>query len=532
MRAWRTRRPTRRAAASSIAADPVTVYTGEFSHRATDLLVSGAGIDFAFGRTYRNQVTYSGPLGPKWDHDYNLWLRVAGNTVFRSTGRMAEEAFVRHPRFGEPGFDYYVPPDGQTAIIVEEDGVFVVRHEDGLRHEFEQSPHGPSQWRIARIVDRFGNVLAFGYVDDRLSEVRVNHQERVVRFANDECGRISEVSDHTGRIWRYLYDDFGDLVEVVSPATSGAPDGGRVCYRYSTVSHTGSLADNLTEIVDGNGCTYLATEYGTSVGQPDFNRVTVQREGDGIVTFEYSEIVFEGDPRYPEYQRPAYQTIVRHRNGREVVEVTNVRGHLLLREECAIVDGLARTLRWRYRYNEDAQLTAALTPEGSLTQYHYGREEFLRVHELDSGTPVRTHDGLDASTRQGFLRVLAIVERAAPIGPEAVDLSLGVWGDIFPSVFSVTPDDRVVKWTYEPRYGQPLTVSDPRFTASADPNAAEDADYQRTLTRFQYRGPIDDPVRFLDRLRPRPRPSPMAVPVRRSSSGGPITTHAAALSVT
>ena len=122
------------------------------------------------------------------------------------------------------------------------------------------------------------------------------------------------------------------------------------------------------------------------------------------------------------------------------------------------------------------------------------------MHELDSGTPVRTHDGLDASTRQGFLRVLAIVERAAPIGPEAVDLSLGVWGDIFPSVFSVTPDDRVVKWTYEPRYGQPLTVSDPRFTASADPNAAEDADYQRTLTRFQYRGPIDDPVRFLDRL--------------------------------
>ena len=226
---------------------------------------------------------------------------MAGNTVFRSTGRMAEEAFVRHPRFGEPGFDYYVPPDGQTAIIVEEDGVFVVRHEDGLRHEFEQSPHGPSQWRIARIGRPLRERPRLRLRDDRLSEVRVNHQDAWSRFANDECGG-SPRCRITGRIWRYLYDDFGDLVEVVSPATSGAPDGGRVCYRYSTVSHTGSLADNLTEIVDGNGCTYLATEYGTSVGQPDFNRVTVQREGDGIVTFD-SEIVFEGDPRYPEYQR-------------------------------------------------------------------------------------------------------------------------------------------------------------------------------------------------------------------------------------
>ncbi len=488
------------AAGTEVAADPVNVFSGEFSYRATDLLVSGAGIDFAFRRTYRNQANYAGPLGPNWDHQYNLWLRVAGNTVFRSTGRMAEEVFIRHPRFGEAGFDYFAPPDGQTAILLEEDGGFVLREDDGLRHVYALSPANPLLHRIARISDRFENSLEFTYADDLLVRVTVNHPQRFVIFTHDDCRRITAISDHSGRVWRYRYDDFGDLVEVVSPATEDVPEGARACYRYSTVSHTGRLAHNLTEIVNGNGCPYLSTAYGTTADRADFNRVVVQREGNGITAFEYTDLVFEGDPRYPEHQRPAHQTRVRQRNGREIITTTNRRGQLLLSEEYAVIDSLPRWLRWRYRYNADGQLTAALTPSGCLTQYHYGREEFLRAQVLAPGTELRLHEALDGETRQGFHRLLAVVERASPIGPEAVDLSLGVWGDIFPSLFSVEPEDRIVKSTYEPRYGQLLTVSDPRFTQSADPNAVEDADYDRTLTRFIYRGPPSDATRLLDRI--------------------------------
>ncbi len=61
------------------------------------------------------------------------------------------------------------------------------------------------------------------------------------------------------------------------------------------------------------------------------------------------------------------------------------------------------------------------------------------------------------------------------------------------------PEDIVLKFTYEQVYGQILTVSDPRYTHSSDPNYSS-TDYDRTVTRFEYRGPITDSFLLLDRI--------------------------------
>src|SRR5262245_799514 len=46
----------------SRSADPVVLHRGEFEREVTDLEVAGAGIDFAFIRTYRSAAAYLGPL--------------------------------------------------------------------------------------------------------------------------------------------------------------------------------------------------------------------------------------------------------------------------------------------------------------------------------------------------------------------------------------------------------------------------------------------------------------------------------------
>jgi hypothetical protein len=53
------------------AADPVNHATGQFVHSVTDFSVSGAGIDFAFIRTYKSGSLYEGPLGSSWEKKNN-----------------------------------------------------------------------------------------------------------------------------------------------------------------------------------------------------------------------------------------------------------------------------------------------------------------------------------------------------------------------------------------------------------------------------------------------------------------------------
>jgi len=59
----------------------VMLDTGEFVYGETDLSITGRGFDFVFRRTYRSQVTYSGPIGWGWDHNYNK--RLQGNEQWR-----------------------------------------------------------------------------------------------------------------------------------------------------------------------------------------------------------------------------------------------------------------------------------------------------------------------------------------------------------------------------------------------------------------------------------------------------------------
>ncbi len=225
------------------AADPITPHNGQFSYATEDCRLAGAGIDFVFTRTYKNQGYFIGPIGANWNHAYNHALRIAGPTIFRSTGDLRVDAYQRHPKFGQSGFNYWMPPDGQDGVIVEHGASFVWRAPHGVRHFFEQDTN-PFLHRLARIEDRNGNYLALYYDQQRLARVRVNHPDRFVTFHYDESDRLVAVRDFTGRQWSYGFDDFGDLVSATTPATDEYPNGLTTCYQVPV--HPNMAVSSLT----------------------------------------------------------------------------------------------------------------------------------------------------------------------------------------------------------------------------------------------------------------------------------------------
>jgi RHS repeat-associated protein len=495
--------------------EPVMAFDGQFVHEVTDIRINGGGIAFVLTRSYRNQLLYAGPFGINWSHAFDLWLRVSDQLIHRVTSGLREAAYSQHPRFGEAGFNYWIPPDGEHGIILEHGDSFVWRAPNGVRHLYEQDSSVPVLHRVGRIEDRHGNFLAFGYDDQLLSRVEVNHPDRRVTFGYDEFDRVASVSDYTGRTWRYGYDDHGDLVEVVTPATDRNPSGVVTCYEYSS-SQFGGAQHNLMRILDGEGQVALENDFGTDPGRLSLNRVVAQRQGGGESFFEYEDVIQEFDFDYPEQQRPAHQTTVTDRNGHPVHLIFNRIGNLIFREESILDQGRLRTLTWRYRYNRDGLLTGVLSPEGVVSQYLYGREAFVRQSGVDDEDDPALLENLTDQVRQGFGRLLAVVRRGRPYGLAELNLARGLWGDIFPDVFLAAPEDVVAKFTYEPVYGQLNGASDPRFTESADPEHMEPPEYQATLTTVEYSGPDGDVTRLLDRI---VRPAPM---MPDGTSGAPV----------
>ncbi|MEU9324089.1 RHS repeat-associated core domain-containing protein [Streptomyces canus] len=477
-------------------ADPVVVFSGEFVHDAIDLQLDGAGMDFAFERTYRSQATFFGPLGANWDHIYNMRLRADELQVVVNTGDLRQESYTRHFRFGEAErFNYFVPPDGVHAIIRTLGDSYVRRAPGGTLHLFEPDQANSGFHRLRRIQDRFGNALDLAYASGLLSRVTVNNPRRTADFDYDNVGRISAVTDHTGRAWRYSYDDYGDLVAV------STPHGATTCFEYTTA--VGPLTHGLARITDAAGRVYLENEYGSSPGGRDYNRVVRQRQGGGATLFEYDGVEPVVDRDYSEIQRPAHRTVVVDRAGQAVEHVYNAQGNELMRAECFLVAGAPTRAVWRHRYDADGQLTATLSPEGVLRQHLFGREWLSR---RPGGGPAIAE--LAAEERQGLGRLLASVRRGSYMRLGELDVGAGAWADIFPDIFDVDPArDVIAKFVYEPVYGQLVTESDPRFTDSPAPGADEHPLYEATLTRYEYAGPPGDTTRLLARIR---HPEPTA----------------------
>ncbi len=69
-------------------ADPVTLSTGEFTYDNTFMQIPGVKLPYEFSLTYRNQLSYDGPVGNKFDHNYNMYLAESTGSVTFFNGKL------------------------------------------------------------------------------------------------------------------------------------------------------------------------------------------------------------------------------------------------------------------------------------------------------------------------------------------------------------------------------------------------------------------------------------------------------------
>ena len=143
--------------------DPVLLFSGQLLVEATDLEMEGVGLDLRFERTYLHATSYDGPLGRRWDHSYNLWLREEleltadsrdEHVVYRSTGKLTAERFVAERFDTDPGSPAAIAdavfgsPDGGHDRLLKIAGRFELVTPDGLRIVYNDDLRVPSSSRI------------------------------------------------------------------------------------------------------------------------------------------------------------------------------------------------------------------------------------------------------------------------------------------------------------------------------------------------------------------------------------------------
>lgn len=178
---------------------PVLLHSGELVYRAADLVIPGRGLDWSFQRTYRSGVTFEGPLGHNWDHNFNRRLvevNVTNLSDVRQTFDRAEVGDVGRMD-GTGRADLYVKNrDGSYAapagfymrLTKEADGTFRERNRDGLEVRYAATD-ADGLSRMTSIEDRNANQMTLAYEEIDPDVAKSGDEKFVLAFVIDTMGR-------------------------------------------------------------------------------------------------------------------------------------------------------------------------------------------------------------------------------------------------------------------------------------------------------------------------------------------------------
>jgi RHS repeat-associated protein len=290
----------------------VLFHSGEFQHTAVDLQIKGRGLDFIWARQYRSRLGPNTAQGHRWDFSYNIRAQRAGPhiQVFDGGGRadiffqQADGSYTADQFFREGRFD--------------SNGIFKLMFADAGVWEFLPLDGRAAQGKIARIADRNGNALTFGYdTRGRLATI-VDTLARTISVAYNSNGLIDSVTDFAGRQVRYLYygsgdvnGSPGDLKTMTSPVVTGTPTGNDFPLgKTTTYTYTTGFAEDrrnhlLLTLMDPMGQTWLENTYSLANETDfDFLRMRAQRRG---YTNEGRFFFYSADPSNPSHTRAMVQ---------------------------------------------------------------------------------------------------------------------------------------------------------------------------------------------------------------------------------
>ncbi len=213
--------------------EPVDTVTGFFYLEKTDLVLPGI-LPIAITRTYRNELTNTGPfgLGTSWPYDIFLQPPPNGstNSLILYTPGNRQDLFARQL---DGSFINSTSPAQRGAVVTVAGGLRSVRFKDGSLWSFDgagrligqMDPNGNTititrdgQGRVTRITEPSGRQFIMSFTGFNLRIDRIQDPiGRQVLYNYDASGRLSTVTDTAGGTTRYTYDSSHRMVSITDP---------------------------------------------------------------------------------------------------------------------------------------------------------------------------------------------------------------------------------------------------------------------------------------------------------------------------
>ena len=425
---------------------PITLSNGEATLAATDLKVPSRGFDFVWRRSYSSRANFRGALGWNWSLNYDRRVyRTRGSTsVTVANGAEREDSYVRGS-----GNSYVSAAGYYDSLIENNDGTFVQIDKHGTRFDYDSQGHlvaitdRTTKNRLTLLRNSFGNVIEIVDTQDR--------RYTITYTDNTASQLIRAITDFRGRSVVYGYDRDWNLVSVRSPIVVGTPtnndfsQGKTTLYSYTRGFRDNRLNHNLLSVVrplynvgnDVSRSKAIATLTYANTQDPradDFDHVVAERWGHdmggppsrpnlkvgGTATFVFTRKL-GGDTRAP--STAVKRTTETTRNG-------NVRIHYfdLGMREVRTIEETNRNVRpgegdyvTDYRYDDEGLLLETRHPRGNVTRRLYDRSNPLRRSQRN---------------------LIEVRQQVGAVGGGLADL--------------------VTRFTYDPVFNLPRTVSDPR----------------------------------------------------------------------
>ncbi|GAA0959436.1 DUF6531 domain-containing protein [Frigoribacterium faeni] len=265
--------------------DPVNTTTGNFLEPEHDLGFAGGSASLAVTRMYNSLDENVGLFGPGWSSvlETRLLIDDEGASFVGADGRQ-----IRFPRSGAG----WARGIGENRWLAEEDGLLVVRDNEGTRIDFSPSGRWVGQRGrrgtavrveregdvVTRLVHERGRFVEIEHADGRVVVLRGSDGRRV-EYEYDEHGRLVGVTTAEGTR-RYGWNDAGLIATVTSAAGVTEVDNtyderGRVVLQVSPHGRRvrfGYLPGRVTVVSDEDGTrsnTWSADAKGRLVGIVD-----------------------------------------------------------------------------------------------------------------------------------------------------------------------------------------------------------------------------------------------------------------------
>jgi RHS repeat-associated protein len=241
-------------------ADPVNTATGNYNYSATDLRVTGRGLDVEMSRYYNSQDITRGPLGNGWSHSFNIYLTnltASSASLHYSDGKVLD--YTNQPGTSDFTSTY---PGYYDTLVHNGDGTWTLKKPDQRSYLFDASG------RLTSIQDRNSNKITLSYSGSNLSQV-TDTVGRTFNFTYSGS-LLTGINDPGGRVLLFSYDANANLILFRDA------NGNTNTYNYDA-------NNRITRIIDGRGNNLLVNTYDAN------NRVSVQTNGRGNPwTFVYN----------------------------------------------------------------------------------------------------------------------------------------------------------------------------------------------------------------------------------------------------